>query len=486
MGDNVHVTDQGAGVAEPRHTTIRQRIALAMVLLVVLVLLVTGSLVYFLERGAISQRIVDDMQRRKAEFTVLAHQGVDPETGEPFGGPEELLETYLTRTVLGPDEGELGVVAGRLRWKSSEDVEFFPEDDEALMAHVLPMTQLDVVSSGTVRTEQRRYRYLVTPVKFPDSDGALVQVHNLSAASSELNNTILIFTLVAAGAAVMVSAASWGLVGRLLRPVEALRAATESIDEHDLTSRVPERGNDDLTRLSRSINRMLDRLQTAVDGQRTLLDDVGHELRTPLTIIRGHLELVDTHDPVDVRQTRDLAMDELDRMGGLVNDLLTLASADQTDFVQPHWYSLAILTDRTLERARGLGDRSWRLRRIESVDAFLDPDRITQAWLQLAANAVKYSEPGSAITLASELVRGEVHLSVEDRGIGIHPDEITRIRSRFGRGRDVGDKAGAGLGLSIVQSIMAAHRGRLDISSEPGVGSTFTLVLPLAPTKENP
>ncbi|WP_197510765.1 HAMP domain-containing histidine kinase [Tessaracoccus coleopterorum] len=90
-------------------------------------------------------------------------------------------------------------------------------------------------------------------------------------------------------------------------------------------------------------------------------------------------------------QTRDLAIDELDRMGGLVNDLLVLAKAGQTDFVTPQWADLALLTDQTFEKARTLGERRWRLEGVATAEAWLDPTRITQAWLQLAANAVKYS-----------------------------------------------------------------------------------------------
>lgn len=470
---------------EPRRVTIRQRISLAMVLLVMSALAVTGTLVYLLESEAIERRVLTELAGNREEFRKLATDGVDPDTGLPFAGPSRLLQIYLTRSVLTANEGEIGFVNGRLVWGSSQNSTFAPEDDDELMAHLAPLTTLGHVSSGAATTALHEYRYMVTPVHFPDEVGALVQVHDYDGARAELHQTILAFALVAAGATLAVSAVAWLLVSRLLKPVEELRVAAESISEADLTSRVPERGNDDLTRLSVSMNHMLDRLQASVEGQRRLLDDVGHELRTPVTIVRGHLELMDVDDPGDVRQTREIALDELDRMGGLVGDLLTLAKSQQSDFVTPEWFSLATLTDQVLERSRGLGDRSWRLRSIESADAWLDSDRITQAWLQLVANAVKYSEPGTAVTLSSELVRGEVHLGVEDRGTGIHEADIEKIRTRFGRGRGVSEKAGAGLGLSIVESIVAAHHGRLDIESEYGVGSKFTIVLPLAPEKEN-
>lgn len=145
---------------------------------------------------------------------------------------------------------------------------------------------------------------------------------------------------------------------------------------------------------------------------------------------------------------------------------------------------LAILTDQTLEKARALGDRVWRLERVASAEAWLDPSRITQAWLQLAANAVKYSSPGSVITLGSRLHRGEVQLWVRDEGIGIPADQLAAVRERFTRTREAESHApGAGLGLSIVESIVAGHGGRLDIESEPDVGSTFTITLPLGPER---
>ncbi len=109
---------------------------------------------------------------------------------------------------------------------------------------------------------------------------------------------------------------------------------------------------------------------------------------------------------------------------------------------------------------------------------------MTQAWLQLAANAVRYSAESSVIRVGSRVHRGEAHLWVSDEGIGIPADQVERVRQRFGRGSEVTHEHGVGLGLSIVESILAAHSGRLDIESTHGEGSTFTLVVPIAPTPE--
>lgn len=455
-----------------------------MILLVTIVFAVAGTIVFLVEQRSIQLDVRAELRRSADELSVLALEGVDPNTGLPFETPSALMETFLSRTVLGPAEGELGIVNGSITWVATDDVQLRPEQDTQLMDALLPLTTGDRVYIDTIRTDMTRYEYLVAPVHFPGSSGALIHVFDMHTYEKQWRDTILIFVVVAVGSLAVTSLLSLLLVRHLLQPVEELRTAAESIDERDLSARVPVRGRDDLTRLSASINHMLDRVQKSVEGQQKLLDDVGHELRTPITIVRGHLELLDPSDPEDVSMTRDLAIDELDRMGALVESLITLAKARESDFIQAEWFSLGSLTDQTFEKARALGDRSWRLERIVSTDAWLDPQRITQAWLQLAANAVKYSSDGSVITLGSELIRGEVRLWVRDQGVGIAEDQLDVVRERFGRAKGTERVEGAGLGLNIVDTIVSAHTGRLEIESEAGVGSTFTIVLPLSPTEE--
>lgn len=462
--------------------TIRARILLAMVLLAGFALLISGVLVAAIQHRNNELDIDDQLQRTYDELRVLASVGVDPQTGEAFTGPGEVLRTYLQRTVIGPTEGEFAFVGSQIAFVASEDVQVRPEEDQQLVAAVTPLTGQNKITITTIKTDQRHYRVLVAPVVFPQQRGALVHVVDTHMAGAELRRTMTLYGIVAAITVAVLIVPAWLLVGRLLHPIEELRKAAEAIDDRDLTSRVPVRGKDDLSALSATINGMLDRLQVSVEQQRQLLDDVGHELRTPVTVLRGHLELVDPEDPHDVRATRDLAIDELDRMNVLVNDLLMLAKANEVDFIRPEWTDLAMLTDSTLEKAKALGERHWRLERVSAAEAWLDSGRITQAWLQLAANAVKYSQPGTQVALGSRLERGEVWLWVSDQGIGIAPDQLEKVRERFGRTAEAARHAqGAGLGLSIVESIATAHGGRLDIDSTQGGGSTVSIVLPLGP-----
>ncbi len=477
MGETAGVTTN----PDPARINIRTRLAVAVIVLIGFSLTLVGATLAAVQRAAIEADVIERLWQDVEEFTVLANEGVDPQTGQRFDNPSRLLEVALQRTALRPTEGELGIVDGAARWSAPEAVALRPENDPQLMEHLLPLAELDTVSAGSHSTDITRYRYVVVPVVFEDSGerGALVRLFDLNAELADVRQVMLIYVLVALGSMVLVAGVTWLLAGRLLRPIEWLREAAEAIDEDDLTARVPVTGSDDLTRLSITMNGMLDRISDSVEAQRQLLDDVGHELRTPITVVRGHLELMDVNNPADVAATQTLAIDELDRMGGLVTDLLTLAKAERPDFVRLSPTDVAVLTDSTFEKARALGEHRWLLGEVADVEVMLDPARITQAWLQLASNADKYSDPGSVIELGSKVVGDEVHLWVRDEGIGIAPDQIDLIRSRFGRalaGRVQAE--GVGLGLAIVGSIMRSHHGRLDISSAHGVGSRFTMVLP--------
>lgn len=464
------------------HGSLRARILWPAIALVAIALAVSGLMVALIQYRAVAAGVDEQLLRSRDELRVLAEKGIDPDTGQPFAGASELLRTYLQRTVRGEAEGELAFVDGRVAWVASAGVALRPETDPQLVDAARALAAGGSIVVETITTDRARYRALVAPVSYPDDTGALLQVVDMGVAERELRRTVAVYAGVAAATLALVALAAWLLVGRALRPIEELREAAGSIDERDLTTRVPVRGNDDLARLSATINRMLDRVQRSVEGQQRLLDDVGHELRTPITVVRGHLELLDPHDPAEVAQTRDLVVEEVDRMGVLVGDLLTLARAGESDFVTPAWVELAPLTDQTFVKASALGQRAWRLADVADAEAWLDAGRVTQAWLQLAANAVKYSQPGSPITIGSALSRGEARLWVRDRGVGIAPEELETVRARFGRARSAAAQAqGSGLGLSIVETILAAHDGRLEIDSTPGEGSTFTMILPLGP-----
>lgn len=457
---------------------IRVRIMVAVILVSGVALAVSGTIVLILQERHLETIATQTLQRVRARLEKEVKE-TNPTTGAPYASVSEILQAHLARSVMSPTAGEIGFVGTSVRWVAPPAVDVRPEQDTELVAMI--RGHLDDPHSviRTVETSVTRYRVLVVPIRVGQDTGGLVQVIDMERATAELRGAMRQYTGIAVATVLLLIVPTWLVMGRLLAPIGELRRATDAIDENDLTTRVSSRGRDDLSALARAVNRMLDRVQAAVEAQRNLLDDVSHELRTPITIVRGHLELMDPEDPGDVASTREVAIDELDRMGNLVSDLLLLAKADQADFVVPDVTELTELTLQVLTKARALGDRDWRLEGLANGSAVMDSDRITQAWLQLAANAVKYSAPGTVVGIGSVFNGNEVLLHVRDEGIGMSSEEIAMVSTRSVRtGKAVLFASGHGLGLSIVNSIAEAHGGKLDIQSMEGHGSLFTLRIP--------
>jgi signal transduction histidine kinase len=280
------------------------------------------------------------------------------------------------------------------------------------------------------------------------------------------------------------SALAWVIAGRVLAPLRTLRRTAEEITETDLTRRLDVHGDDEIAELGRTFNAMLDRLEAAFASQKALVSDAGHELRTPITIVRGHLELLGD-DPAEREETIALVTDELDRMARFVDDLLTLAKAEQADFVRPEPLDLDVLTEELFAKAQALAERDWRLAATATGRLSADRQRLTQAVMQLAQNAVQHTAPGDRIALGSQLRNGTARVWVADSGPGVPADEQERIFDRFHRAGDTQRRSdGAGLGLSIVRAIAEAHGGRVELDSREGHGATFTLIVPTEPSGE--
>lgn len=458
------------------------RVIFSLVVLVALALATSGFTAYFLERNRLEDQTDESLDRTLAELQILTKEGVDPRTGEGFVGARDLLRVAMQRHVPSQSESTLGFVAEQVVWTPQPGVHLRLETDEEFVAHVTPLTTRADVTRGVIRTSHRDYRYIVIPVKAstPEASGALVVAYDWGETTVELNQTYRTFAVVALAAAVLTALILWLTIGRLLAPLRLLGQTAREINDHDLTRRIPVEGNDDVSVLTGTINDMLDRIEAAMVSQRQLLDDVGHELRTPLTIVRGHLELLDPSDQNEVENTRKLAVGELDRMNRLVGDLLVLAKTGRPDFLQIEDVDIARVTDETLEKARSLGNRKWLLEEVADVTIRADEQRLVQAMLQLASNAVKYSTTGTSIWMGSQADANRARMWVRDEGVGVLPEDLERILDRFARTDSAisGRIDGAGLGLAIVSSIVAAHGGKVDIRSQIGQGSTFEIVIP--------
>jgi signal transduction histidine kinase len=170
----------------------------------------------------------------------------------------------------------------------------------------------------------------------------------------------------------------------------------------------------------------------------------------------------------------------------VVGDLSELAASSRPDYVRPRPVDLSVLTRSAFARIEHIAEREWILARSVDVVAEVDEQRLTQAIVQLAANAARYSEEGSRIWFGVDQVLGpdgpEIHVSVRDEGVGIAEEDQRRIFERFIRAEGARG-SGSGLGLPIVLAIAEGHGGTVRLLSAPGHGSTFTLVLPQVSTR---
>lgn len=450
--------------------SVRQRLTATIALLTTLALVAVGSTLYFVESSRIDRTIESRLTQEINEFQDF--RAGHPDTPKPFTSADLLLTSYLQRNLPDPEEMNWSFpISGRPTYVG--------EPDSALQ-HSTAFINLvgELKNTGGRRSLDiggDDYRIVVLPVRQGERAGAFVATHNVSASRAGLRELMVTYGLLAALSLILIAGlASW-IAGRLLRPVRRLRDTARGITDGDLGGRLEVTGHDDLSDLQRTFNNMLDRLESVFVTQRQLLDDAGHELRTPLTVLRGHLELVDPTDAADVGATRVLLLDEVDRMSRLVDDLLMLAKAKRPDFVETHPTDVDALTQGIYDRAWALADRRWVFDGTAAGEVDLDEQRITQAALQLADNAVKHTSVGDDIGIGSRLTDGHLELWVRDTGTGIPAAVQDTMFERFQRGERTGD--GFGLGLSIVRAIARAHGGNATLDDTES-GATVRISIP--------
>ncbi|HEY3406944.1 MAG TPA: HAMP domain-containing sensor histidine kinase [Propionicimonas sp.] len=406
-----------------------------------------------------------------------------------------MLRVAMQQIIPAAHESVLGFVNNKPALVPAVNLSFRIDEDSALVARIVREANPTHVVMGTAKSTLGTLRYLIIPVTVAGdpSTGLFVAAYDLDAELASVADSFDTYIRVALIALALVGLVASLAAGQLLRPIRLLRdAAAASSNAADLTERVPVTGNDDVSELAANINSMFDRLQDSAISQQRLLNDVGHELKTPITIIRGHLELLDADNVAEVEATRALAIDELDRMSTLVSEISLLAASRSPNFVELAEVDIESFTAAISVKASALDPtRSWVVESASGL-VFIDSSRITQAWLQLADNAVKYSTPREPIALTSEVsdtAAGRwLNLSVRDGGPSIPSASRKRIFERFNRLESSRGTEGTGLGLSIVSAIAEAHGGMVLLLGAPDEGSTFTIRIPLVkvsqPSKE--
>ncbi len=354
--------------------------------------------------------------------------------------------------------------------------------------------------------EENRLHVYSVPLRVAGRVVGVVEVGRTLAGDERLLEILrLVLGLIAGLALPTAAVLGWILAGRALAPIGAFARATEAIGRaRDFSRRVAHHGpRDEVGHLAVTVNGMLAalevthrdleaahrdlananaRLEHALAVQRRFVADASHELRTPLTIIRANADMLGWADAGDATERAQALADlagEAERMGGLVDGLLTLARADAGQELALRPTPVLPLLEDAYRRARTLATgQRVALERADDATALANPEALGQLLLILIENALKYTPPAGRVALALCLDGTQVRLSVADTGLGIAPADLPHIFERFYRAEAARAVGGSGLGLAIARWLAERQGGRIDVTSTPGQGSIFTVVLP--------
>jgi signal transduction histidine kinase len=325
-------------------------------------------------------------------------------------------------------------------------------------------------------------RVLTTPVVYRGRRVGTLHVANpltpVQQAQASLRRTFLI---VGAGALLLAIAAGIGLASLIAAPLERMARVAAAAGAGDLSVRAaPVAGRGEVGVLAKAFDHMLERLDRAFRRQRDFVSDASHELRTPLAVLRAQVELLDREADEQRRHEGTITLlRRLDQLDRLVGEMLTLASAEAGQLIEPRTIELDEFFEDLRRDLPLFGERDFEL---QAVDGTLqgDPDRLTQVLRNLVRNAVTHTSPGAHVLVAARGRDGWLEIAVTDSGPGIPADQLEPIFERFHRvdGSRSRDTGGSGLGLAIARAITEAHGGTIRAESPPGQGATFRLELP--------
>lgn len=339
-----------------------------------------------------------------------------------------------------------------------------------------------------IYTDASGHRVMAITVLVPyacEDAAAMRMLTSLALVDEALTRQVLL--ALGVGALILVFTVWSGLffVGSIVKPVHQIEEAATAIARGDLSVRLPDTPYDDeIGRLCQRINEMAGELSKTERMQNEFISSVSHELRTPLTSIRGWVETIAAiRDPEDENYRKGLSIigQETDRLYTMVEELLSFSRLQSGVKLECQRLDLvAEVTDAALFMQPRIEKEGLRLVYEEPelpLPIWVDPARLRQVFVNVLDNAVKYSCRGGAITI-DLLQEGEnAYVTITDQGRGILPEDLENVKLKFFKGK--GAVRGSGIGLAVVDEIMTALDGSADIDSQPGVGTTVTLRLPL-------
>lgn len=462
--------------------SIRTRLTLWYTAILLATLVTISALSYSLLRWSLVQDLDTSLLTVGQVVRDTGHGGAGAGLG---AGPESAL-----RDLLGPEfydkffqlvdsEGRPGARSAHLRGQA------LPLSAKARGNAARGQRTFETVRLPT----GERVRLLTLPVSFGGQLVQLVQVgmsfERVERALTRYVETLLV--LVPLGLAL--AAAGGVVVARTaLGPVDAMSRTARRISGEDLSRRITLRGTgDELDYLAETLNAMLARLEEAFAQMRRFSADAAHELRTPLTALRGGIEVAlrAERSGEEYREVLASGLEDVERLVRLAEDLLLLSRLSVPTPAPRERVELAPLLDEVVHVAGRLAQtRGVAVRVKERTPAVVLGDAVAlrRAVMKLVENGVNYTPRGGRVELTLRAEDGRASIAVSDTGVGMDPADLERVFQPFvrldaARARDTG---GAGLGLAIARSVVAAHGGTIAAESVPGAGSTFTIRLPLA------
>ena len=396
-------------------------------------------------------------------------------------------------------------------------IESFPDKDYMELMAIDPYGNVSITSSG--------FSYTSKQDRMPDYQDALTSADGMGYYVGRLSNgqkimavtqivsvvnsefsamrfvvsletvdkviTNLVMGICGAALAVLALVLVFGLlfVRSIVRPVREIGAAARQIARGDLKSRIVKISDDEIGELCETINFMADELENSERLKNEFISSVSHELRTPLTAIKGWAETLMSmeSDPATLQKGMRVITAETERLSGMVEELLDF-SRIQDGRLKMNFQKMDILAELGeavliyTEKARQ-EDIEVTYREPEMLPfIYGDKNRLRQVFINVIDNAIKYSDPGGSVKIDA-FQRGEdILITVADSGIGIQPEDLPKIKTKFFKANY--SRRGSGIGLAVADEIIQMHHGSIDIESTPGVGTTVIITIPVRTGEE--
>lgn len=336
------------------------------------------------------------------------------------------------------------------------------------------------------RVGSQIFRFILLPVNTGNTSQAVIMGHPIDVIQQSLNSLYINLFLIFLSLIIPTILGGYFLAGSALRPIGEIADEMEKLSAENLKKKIRNPGTrDEVDTLATAFNRLIDRLDNALNRERQFIGDVAHEMKTPLATVRGAID-VSLSKPRTIEEYKSVLKSlriDTDRLSQTLTNILDLAWS-QTDASQSLLEPVS-LTDIGRELLE-IGQKLAYEKQIiihshieENVIVQGKKDKLFRSLLNFVDNAIKYTGKKGKITINIKKNADMAVVTIKDAGVGIHPEDLPHIFDRFYRGKKSDKTLGSGLGLSIAHGIISSLGGRIEVSSNVGKGTTFRISLPL-------